>query len=185
MAKKKLPGIEAVVKLFKDVMQRASLSSYYHVNGIMLSKNTDDHTILIVPDISLWNKLIEDSELSIQELDITKPDQAKEQLLFQYGESISEGTWDVIDLSEDLYSGKLFKISIKDHEYQIALNRDLMPLKLKKAEYDNVSYRIFSTYKKSLILAIKKRFEIPIVNQEDIENPISCGFTVLRLFHIL
>ena len=171
MAKKKLSSMDDAVKLFKDVMQRASLESYHHVNRIMLSKNEEGNRILVIPEQGLWDTLI--GSLEIKELDISIPEQSDEVKWFEYGEDL-ENNWFPIDMGEDLFNGKIFKVLVKGHEYHIPINKELMPMKLKKAEYDNLSYRIFN--KPLLILAIKKRFE-PIVPDS--------GFTIIRLFQVI
>jgi len=153
-------------------MQRATLSSYYHVNNIILSKNDDGNTILIVPDLTLWNSILDEKDIEVKELDISVPEEAENLQWFRYGEDLGDGWYD-IDVSEELFTGKIFQIKVKDLEYSIPINRELMPMKLKKAEYVNVSYRVFG---KPLVLAIKKRFDFPV---ED------TGFTMIRLFQVI
>jgi hypothetical protein len=172
MAKKKEPTVEDALKVFKDVTLRASLSSYYYVDLVMLSKNEDGNTILVIPDRDLILKLREDPDMDIKELDISNAEQYKLHHYFKYGNDLEED-WFPIEIKEELFSGKIFKIRLHDREYEIPINRELMPLKLKKAEYDNVSYKIFTD---PLILAIKKRFDFTMEGY---------GFTIMRLFQVI
>lgn len=186
LAKKKVPSIEDAIELFKETMIRVSLASYYQVNNILLSINNDQNKILIIPDPELWeemwsNRGVEDIEefkksdplFRVKELDITVPEEYEFQQWFQYGENLVDN-WIPIDLKEDLFTGKIFKINIKGYEYDIPINRELMPIKLKKSEFENISYRVF--LKPLPILSIKKRFDFPIEG---------CGFTLMRLFQII
>lgn len=175
MASKKVPSVEDALKIFKDVMLRALLTDYLYVNKSMLSKNPKDHSILIIPDQTLWVKIIEDDELKshIQELDINDPEQYKSLQLFEYGNQLDGDVWVDID-PEILFKGKVFKISMKGFDYEVPINRALLPLKLRKAEYNNISYRVFT--KPSLMLVLKKRFDFPL---ED------CGFTIMRMFKVI
>lgn len=175
MAKKKIPSVDDAIKIFKDVMLRASLSDYLYVNNMLISKNQKG-TILVIPDNELWLKLLDDPEIKehLQELDISIPEHYEKSQLMVYGEDLENESWVETD-SEILYKGKIFKINIKGFEYEVPINRDLLPLKLKKAEYNNISYRVF--IKPNVTLVLKKRFNFP-----DIEE---CGFTIVRMFKII
>ena len=177
MAQKKVPSSEDAIKFFKEVMHRASLSNYYYVDSIILSKNNSSNNILIIPDKPLWDKLIEDEdwkkENNFKEPDITNPEESNLPSWIEYGREL-ELDWIHINLDADLYTGKVFKIKINDYEYKISINRDLMPMKLKKSEYEGIRYKVF--LKPLHILAIKKRFE----NVVD-----GYGFTIVRLFQII
>lgn len=177
MAKKNIPSVEDAIKFFKEVVTRASLSNYYYVGNILLSKNINGNNILIIPDQELWNKLIEDKDLkdeyNLKEPDITNPEESNLPSWVEYGRDLTTD-WFPINIDADLYTGKVFRIKINDYEYKISINRDLMPMKLKKSEYEGVSYKVF--HKPLRILAIKKRFENVVEGY---------GFTIIRLFQII
>ena len=177
MAQKKVPSIEDAIKYFKDIVTRASLSNYYYVDNIINCKNNSSNTILVIPDKLLWDKLTEDEdwkkENNFKEADVSKPDEANIASWAVYARSLEED-WINIETDADLSTGKLFKIKINDYEYKVSINRDLMPMKLKKSEYEGVSYKVF--LKPLHILAIKKRFDSAVTG---------CGFTVVRLFQII
>lgn len=176
MAKKKLPSIEDALESFRNVMTRSSLSSYVYVNSEMLSKTPKGYSVLIIPDQELWNQIIKDSEFQVQmkELDMESPEANAQRELFTYGENISSEGW--IEADPDiLFKGKVFKIKIHGFEYEIPINRDLLPLKLRKAEYNNISYKVFTS--PNVVLALKKRFDF-----KDVEGG---GFSIMRMFKVL
>jgi hypothetical protein len=57
-----------------------------------------------------------------------------------------------------------------------------MPLKLRKAEYSDVGYKVFTNPD---ILAIKKRFTFPCKIHDTDEDITHCEFTVVRLFKMV
>lgn len=176
MAKKKIPSTEDALKIFKDVMQRASLTSYQYVNNIMLSKNPDGNTIVIIPEQELWLKIIDDEEIKpvLKELDINDQRQSDKIQVLQYAKDLECESWVDID-PEILFKGKIFKISLKGFDYEVPINKGLLPLKLRKAEYNNIKYRVFT--KPNIVLSLKKSFDFPAIEH--------CGFTILRMFQVI
>ena len=173
MAKKTNPCLEDSINIFQDAMQRASLSNYLHVNRTLLSKNNNDNSVIINIDPILWNSIIELPEFkdNIKELDITKAEDSSLIELCSYCDSSSD-SWVELN-SDELYAGKILKISIQNLEYELTISKALIPLKLKKAEFNNISYRIIPD---KMILALKKRFEYPLEEY---------GFDIIRIFQIV
>ena len=169
MATKKIPSMEDSLNNFKSVMKRASLEEYLFMNTIMLSKNKKDQSILIVPEFELWNKITDDNELMehIKEIDINNPDKD----LFGYAEDLNNGWLNVDPMV--IYNGSVFKITIDTFVYEFLINKNMIPLKLKKAEVNNISYKVFTT---SHVLAVKKKFEFPVEGG---------SFSIIRLMQIL
>ncbi|MCM1215425.1 MAG: hypothetical protein NC548_13010 [Lachnospiraceae bacterium] len=176
MAKKKLPSIEDALELFKQVMTRSSLSNYVYVNNTMLTKSPKGYSVVIIPEQELWNKIIEDESLKsdMRELDEDNQNDAAQKELIVYGDQINDNGWIEADPNV-LFAGKVFKIKIHGFEYEIPINRDLLPLKLRKAEYNNIAYRVFTA--PSVVLALKKKFDY-----KDVDGG---GFTIMRLFKVL
>lgn len=169
MAGKKVPCIEDALNNFKDVMRRASIQNYGYVNRIMLSKNPKNQSILTIPEPELWTKILNDPDLKdhIKESDATGDDV----MLFSYGEDLATG-WIEID-PNIIFNGVIFKLTIDGFEYDFPINKNLIPLKLKKAEANNIAYKVFTSPN---TLAIKKRFEFPVDGG---------SFTIMRLLQIL
>lgn len=176
MAKKKVPSVDDAIKIFKDAMQRASLSDYLYVNKTLFSTNPKGNSIVIIPEQELWMKMIDDPDLKdhMKELNPEIPQDYEKLQLIQYTADLDADTW--IDVDTDvLFKGKLFRISVKGFEYELPINKGLLPLKLRKAEYNNISYRVFT--KPNVVLSLKKRFDFPSVDE--------CGFTMIRMFQVI
>lgn len=177
MAAKKVPSVEDAVKIFKDVMNRASLEKFIYLNKTLISQFSNskkEFYVLILPQQELWNKLIEDHELNIKELDVSDKDQYKLLQKISYANDITDEAWIELD-SEKFYKGQIINIRPEGFEYDIPVNKELLPFKLRKAEYNNISYKIFIK-NNSFVIALKKYFE-PKLDE--------CGFTIIRLFQII
>lgn len=175
MGKTKIPSVDDALLNFKDVMHRASLTNYLYVNKTLLGKNAKDQSILIIPDQELWLKILDDPDLKkcIKELDISNQQENSLQYIFTYADSIDDPSW--IDINVDiLFAGKIFKANIDGLDYEVPINKNLIPLRLKKAEYTKISYKIFKG--ESIILGIKKRFDFPIKDY---------GYSIIRLFKVI
>lgn len=174
MAQKKVPSVDDALKIFKDVTLRASLSDYLYVNNSLISMNPKGNSIILVPDQVLWSHIIDDEELKnhLKELDITDPDQLEKSKLIPYATDFKNDSWVEVD-TDTLFSGKLFNINVDGFEYKISINKGLMPLKLRKAEYNNITYRVFP----DSILSLRKRFDFPAIEE--------CGFSMVRMFQMI
>lgn len=168
MAKKKQSSLEDAINTFEDVMTRSSLSDYFHVNRTLLSKNPKDNSVLVVVDQILWNAIIDKPEIKDHMMEASQED-AK---ICAYGDDLNNEAWIELD-ADELYSGKIIKVTIDKLEYDISINKALIPLKLKKSEFNNIRYRVFPN---DMILALQKRFDYPLEDH---------GFSVIRIFQII
>ncbi len=176
MAKKKVITGEDALKLFKDLTERMCLSDYYNVNSVLLSEITKDNNVwrvLLVPDQKLWELVVDSNALMYRELNILNPNEKDLQQWVRYGNDLNNDMWMRIENPLELFQGNVIKINISNRDYSIPITRELLPVKLKKAEYDDIYYRIFID--PFLVLAIRKRFEI---------LP-EFGFDLIRLFRIV
>ena len=162
MAGKKVLTVNDSVNIFKDVMNRAGMYDFIYSNRIMISKNLNNGTAIIVPEQDLWNALIDDSELKphMVEYDESKHGDLRDK--FSYGTCMDEDIWISIDPAL-MYQGEIINISIKGFEYKVPINRALIPVRLKKVEYSHFSYRISRT-NDAAILIMRKKFEAPVPN---------------------
>lgn len=182
MGKKKEPSIADAVSQIKDVMNRCLLTDYLYMNSKIISKSNKGYSVIIIPDSELWSAIVQDKEIldKMRELDLKNPNDAFYIDTINYADNITEESWIDLD-AESMYNGKILKVKVtKNYEYDIPINRDLLPLKLKKAEYNNISYKVFSNFtannKQSLCLGIKKYFNYPLDDT---------GFYIMRVFKIL
>lgn len=159
--------MEDAVTNFKQVMSRASLKDYSYVNRIMLSKNPKGQSILIIPEQGIWDSIINDKEFMSHMREATS-----DISLFKYGEEVDSGTWIEVD-PQVIYNGSVFKISIDDLTYELLINKNMIPLKLKKAEVNDIWYRVFLN---PSVLVVKKKFTFPVDGG---------SFTVMRMMQIL
>jgi hypothetical protein len=167
MGKKKLPSMEDSVKVFRTVMERMGITSFNHINRVLIG-TVEDNTIFIVPDEALWDNITIDMEL--HELPVDS-DESK------YIPYINDSE-DWLPVETDLYNGKILTIKFKNFEHQISVNKELLPLKLLKKEFDNIYYKIYYSKndKVSIILGIKKRYEGVVDGS---------GFELIRLFFVI
>lgn len=168
MAKKRQSSLEDAINTFEDVMLRASLSDYFHVNRTLLSKNPKGNSVLVVVDQTLWNGIMDKPEIKDRIMEASQED-AK---ICAYGDDLNSDAWIELN-SDELYSGKIIKINIDNLEYDLSINKALIPLKLKKSEFNNISYRVFP---KDMILVLRKHFDYPLDDH---------SFSVIRIFQIV
>jgi hypothetical protein len=171
MAKKTITP-EMELKTAIESILNGSGSVYFNVNGILLSKNKLDRIVIVVPDKLLLEGLIEDKTINIEELTIDHQYFKYYNNLFKYGEGIDSDDWISLQ-SDELYAGNTIDINIKDYECPIQINKDLLPIKLKKSEYENIFYRIFMD---PLIIGLRKDFKS--INE-------GYSFSMLTLFRII
>jgi len=167
---KKVVTTEVEVKSAEETILKGSDSIYYNVNGILLSKNSSDSIILVIPDKPLLRALIQNKNL-VEELDPSNPYNYMD--LLKYGNDLDGDAWLEIKDLQTIYDGKSIEIEIKDHGYPIIVTKDLLPIKLKKDEFNNIKYRIFLD---PLVCGLKKEFT---------STNEGYGFTMMRLFKVI
>lgn len=174
MAKKNKPSIDGAIIYFKEVMTRASLNNYVCLNNTLISNSPNNYSVIIIPDHELWINLLLNEEFKNTCQELNNNDYNKYNHLFKFADDLYNIGWLDID-NEDLFKGKILKVKIKDMDYDIPIGKDLLPLKLRKAEFNNVSYRVFN-FDGHLYLGLKKVF---IYDLKD------CNFTMMRVLKII
>lgn len=177
MATKAVKRSPNAVEVFKDVMQRASLSDYFCVNRFLLSISPKGFAVLMKFDDSLLDKLMEDEEFKkhVKEIDINVPEErALLDEKFIHAEKFDKSGWVPVD-AEKLYSGERLKITLDNFAYSIEFNKDFLPLKLKKAEYTEIEYGVFS--EKGIFLGVKKKFIT--------KDPALGDFIIMRMYQVI
>ena len=172
MAKKREPNIEDAINIFFNAMQRASLSDYLHVNKTLLSKSPKGYSVLILIDQTLWNALLENEEFKNHLKEFNSfGSESEDNKIFSYGTNLTDA-WIDLDI-DSLYTGKVVKININGLEYDAEVHKNLIPLKLKKSEFNNIQYQVLTD---SMTLILRKRFEYSLEDH---------GFTIIRAFQII
>ena len=173
MAKKKEPSLEEAIKVFMDVITRSSLTEFFYINNTLISKNPKGNSVVLLLEQSLWNGIIDNIEIKdkLHELDSNNPNHQDDIKLSKYTD-IENATWIDID-SEQLYSGKVVKLNVEGLEYELSVNKNLIPLKLKKNEFNDISYTVIPS---DMTFILRKKFNYPLEDH---------GFTIMRIFKIL
>lgn len=178
MAGKKVYGVENAVAEFKSVMGRSALDQFYYVNNTLVAKSPKGYRVAIIPDQELWLRLINDEEFKKQITELQPTDALYEETknIFLCANEVNGEGWIEVPL-EDFFAGKVIKIEFPDPKflYSLSINKDCFPLKLRKSEQNQVSYRPF--LKPENILAVKKRFVFKELEQY--------GWTIMRLYLVI
>lgn len=154
---------DKAVELFHSVIHRMGATKLYEYNRMWLIQ-LEEYRCLVIPDEALYNELMASDEFKEK----IKPCSIENSRIFSYTD---KQNWVSIDMSEEHFKGKEFNITIDGFSYDIPLNRDLMMVKLRKAEFSNISYQVYK--EKHLVLGIKKRFDS------------AYGFDMIRLFQVV
>jgi hypothetical protein len=157
---------------FKEMTQRASISLYYHASGVLVGKPPKEHVTVVVPDPALFTLILADKEIETKPFDLKDEDLSALRPCFWYGGRVREEDWFSLTKDDKFFTGKLIEITIRGHDFPVLISKELLPVKLKKAEFTDIEYRVFSG---PAIMAIKKRFELLADH----------GFTFMRLFQII
>lgn len=174
MGKKNEPSIETSIKCFKDIIARMGLTDGLYQNHTIISKVPKIGMVGITVDDALWNHIIDDESIKgmIKEVDPTN-----KETIAMISIIDNAGDWLPVDANE-IYSGKVIPITIAGFEYDILVNKDMLPIKLKKAEVSDISYQIVNSGEilaNSKILKFRKTF---------VGSVESSSFSVMRLFII-
>ena len=168
---KKIITAEHETKTAEETILRGSASIYYNVNGILLSKNKLDGILVVVPNKPLLEKLLENKNINIEELLMDNLDFKYFNGLFKYGEDLDDDRW--ILLPDNFCEGHKVEIILKDYDFPVDISNSLLPVKLKKSEFGDITYRIFID---PLVIGLKKKFKS--INE-------GYGFSMLRLFRVV
>lgn len=154
MSKKITPEENAVNKV-SDIITRLN-TPLKRVNTSLISGNDEENrTTILTVSYKLWALLLEKKLVEYPELDLKKSEDAIMKDYFGYADIESEG-WIPITNTEDLYNGKVINIKIADEI--VEFNKELLPIKLKKAEYEDIYYKIFLGKQK--LMSVRKQFKI-------------------------
>lgn len=174
MAKKE-PTVEDSVAMFMDVIERCQFKSMLRENRVLYGKNAKKKSALLIPDQTLWNHLIENQDIAemVRELN---PKVETDRLILRWMSYANDmnNDWIAITDEEMTTDGRVY-LKIKGYDYANEINKTIWPLRFRKAEVNNFSYKVFPA-KPLDIFAIRKKFESPV---ED------ASFYIMRLFQML
>ena len=135
---------------------------------VFLSEGDINKTCILTFSHPLWTIMLERKMLeNYPELDLKKEEDSIIKTHFGYADAEMEGWVEIADPTP-MYEGKA--ITFKVGEEEVSLNRDLLPIKLKKAEYQNIYYKLFTGEK--TVMTVRKLF---CINDD-------CFINAFRLF---
>ena len=173
MAKKE-PTIADAAVSFLDVLQRCQFTSLLRENRILYTKGKKTGGTFFVIDQSLWNALTEDQDFNEMSRELNPLIPSDRIVLDRlYFARDMENEWIDIPTESMLNDDRIF-INIEGFEYKIEINKTIWPVRFKKAEFDNFSYRIFN--KPFHAFAIRKKFVGPVDDS---------SFYLMRVFQII
>ena len=175
MARKKEPSVKDSLEVFQSVIDRIGGPKLIYQNRNILITSSKGINIGIIVDQTLWNEIWKDNLLAFRmtEFNINDPDANNLKERFSFLEEYKEEEFLPLD-QVDLYNGKVIEIHHDEAAFDIMINKNLFPLRFKKAEFNNFGYQIKK--RNYLALSIKKTFvnKIPDTN-----------FTIMRNFKVL
>lgn len=161
---KKIINKETEIQFFKSILERIKIEKFFNENNIIFMKPEKSNFLLILEIDSELKKHI---ELNFTEIDNSN-------LLTRINfltKAMTIDNWTQIDQKAEIYLSNIFPIEVKNFAYKLIINRDQMPFKLLKSEYDSIYFTVNNN-----ILLIKKRFDSKIENY---------GFSIIRGFQCL
>ena len=174
MAKKKESSISDIVNVVKDIVKRSKAESFVSNNRVLMGYTNKKMKFYLSFDIAIWNAILDDEELKkmISEFDVSTGT-AKDVMGFSYCERPDENFIEINP--ESMYNGENMNIKIDGYEYDVTINKGIFPVRFKKAEFNNIEYKLYMD--KYPVLVLRKRW----VN----DNIPDSNITILRLFQIV
>ena len=148
MAKKE---IDNKLGTFNKIIERIGVDKFYLEDKyIICTLQKDDYILLFELD----NELKSQIQLEFDDLSTNNELKKRINIIMNV---LKTDNWIKIDPSYEMHLSKIFSIDIDDCIYSIDINRDQMPFKLLKSEYDSVFYNV----NKNIVL-IKKEYKSKI-----------------------
>lgn len=179
MATKKKPSIPDAIAKFKEVSQRAAFLNYVYVNDVLQTSNIKGQNVFIIIDQLLWDPLTNDEEIKSKLQPLSMDGKEKMDLILKHSKMLftNDDQWVQINDCEGFIKGtNMIKVNVPNMEYDLTINKNLIPIKLRKAEANNISYKIFNSV--NPIIVVKKYFEYKIDDQD-------YGFAIARAFKVV
>lgn len=173
---KKTPTIGDAASDFINVIARCQFTTLKRENRTLYSKNPKrkNSGTLFMIDQGLWDEICKNEEFMKNVSELNPSDMNDrfviDRLIFTHD---MENGWIDIDNDEMANLDRIY-ITLDGFDYKIEINKTIWPMRFKKAEYVNFSYKIFT--KPFNAFAIRKRFEGPVEDS---------SFYIMRVFQII
>lgn len=174
MAKKKEPSISDVIGLFKDIIKRGKVESFTYNNRTLMGYNNKNIKFYLNLEAAAWNAIVNDNDIRPMLTEFNLKDSSEhDRMAFSFCQNINDEEF--IELNgESFYNGENIDIKVDGFDYDITINKSIFPIRFKKSEGNNFSYRIYLG--RYPVLLIKKDWD-PIVPDS--------GISMIRLFQIV
>lgn len=174
MAKKTIT-MEDIAATFMDVIERSQFKSILRENRTLYCTNNKKKSSLLIADQTLWTFLMEDQDLNEMTRELN-PKVIEDKIIINKLHCVDdmENGWLEIK-DEEMVTDERVYLNINGYEYHIELNKTIWPLRFRKSEINNFSYKVFPA-KPLNMFAIRKKFESPIEDS---------SFYLMRLFQII
>lgn len=135
---------------FNKIIERIGVDKFYLEDKyIICTLQKDDYILLFELDDELK------SQIQLEFADLSTNDELKKRIAILINAITND--WIKINPENEMYLSKIFSIKIENSNYDVDINRDQMPFKLLKSEYDSVFYNV----NKNIVL-IKKEYKSKI-----------------------
>lgn len=142
--------IDNKLNIFNKVIERINVDKFYLEDKyIICTLQKDDYILLFELDDELK------SQIQIEFADLSTNDELKKRISILINAITDD--WIKINPENEMYLSKIFSIKIENSNYDVDINRDQMPFKLLKSEYDSVFYNVHKN-----IILIKKEYKSKI-----------------------
>lgn len=136
------------VDFFNSILERIGVDKIYFENNLIFVKPKKENFLLL---FQLEFKL--KSLLNLIFDNISNDENLQKRITFLTN-AISMTDWTQINPEAEIYLSKIFPIKVDQLDYDLIINRDQMPFKLLKAEYNSIFFSVNQN-----ILLIKKQFD--------------------------
>lgn len=142
--------IDNKLGIFNKIIERIGVDKFYLEDKyIICTLQKDDYILLFELDDELK------SQIQLEFADLSTNDELKKRIAILINAITND--WIKINPENEMYLSKIFSIKIENSNYDVDINRDQMPFKLLKSEYDSVFYNV----NKNIVL-IKKEYKSKI-----------------------
>ena len=173
MAKKE-PTIEDMASTFWEIINRAQIETFLRNDRILYGINKKKMGMLIVTEPDLWCKVFENQEISDRSRELNPTIETDRHIIDDcfYVKDMENG-WINIEIAEMEVADKI-EIKLEGFKYPIEINKNIWPIRFKKAEFNEFAYKIYRNPKQ--VFVVRKKFQGPVENS---------SFYICRIFTII
>lgn len=156
MAKKQITTNSITLSMIEKISSLIN-SKWININGALYQP---DVSLYMIADPLILSNILDNNLLSNIE---NNTDDEKEKYIHKYLQSLTDDAWININNTDTLYNSNGYNIDvfINDDTVKLTITKEMLLVKLRKADYNNISYKIFDN---PWICVLQKKFINPIEN---------------------